>query len=340
MPGLDAIWTPLESAVFDTFGPYSPYGAPALTGALVFSALYYIHRRRARARPFSARGFVRTIFARRVLLHPSSLVDLRLWALNGLVFASTYGLVAFGLFFWRDRIDGALIGVFGAHAPTRWPAWVVMTMATALQLLAYEFAYWFGHYLFHKIPAMWEFHKVHHSAEVLTPLTELRQHPVEIIVMVNLIGLATGATFGAMTYAFGPGVQPFTLLNGNILTVTFLLTYGHLRHTNMWIAFTGIAGRILQSPAHHQLHHSANPAHFDKNFGFALALWDWAFGTLVIPAKTREPIVFGVGGEATPFRSALAAFVLPCGRFAGHALRLVQRIAAARGGARAAQTPP
>ena len=96
------------------------------------------------------------------------------------------------------------------------------------------------------------------------------------------------------------------LLNGNILTMAFLLTYGHLRHSNMWIAFTGIAGRILQSPAHHQLHHSANPAHFDKNLGFALALWDWAFGTLAIPAKTREPIVFrrrrrGGGRSAQPF---------------------------------------
>ena len=77
----------------------------------------------------------------------------------------------------------------------------------------------------------------------------------------------------------------------------FLLTYGHLRHSHMWIAFTGLAGRILQSPAHHQIHHSTNPAHFDKNLGFALAVWDWAFGTLAIPARTREPIVFGVGDE-------------------------------------------
>jgi sterol desaturase/sphingolipid hydroxylase (fatty acid hydroxylase superfamily) len=121
--------------------------------------------------------------------------------------------------------------------------------------------------------------------------------------------------------------------------MAFLLTYGHLRHSNMWIAFTGIAGRILQSPAHHQLHHSTNPAHFDKNLGFALAFWDWAFGTLVIPAKTREPIVFGVGGEA-PFRSALSALTLPCGRFANRALRGVQRIAGARAAARVAQTPP
>ena len=340
MPGLDAIWTPIENAVRDTFSPYSPYGAPALGGALLFSALYYIGLRTSRERRVSARGFVRTIFARRVVLHPSSLVDMRLWALNGIVFASAYGLLAFGLFFWRDRIDGALVRAFGAHARTDWPAWAIMTMATALQLLAYELAYWFGHYLFHKIPAMWEFHKVHHSAEVLTPLTELRQHPVEIIVMVNLIGLCTGATFGAMTYVFGPGVQPFTLLNGNILIMIFLLTYGHLRHSHMWIPFTGIAGRILQSPAHHQLHHSANPAHFDKNLGFALAVWDWAFGTLAIPARTREPIVFGVGDEGAPFRSTLSALLAPCARLPGHALRLVQRLVGPRAVRRAARTPP
>ena len=340
MPGLNAIWTPLESAVRDTFSPYSPYGVPALGGALLFSALYYVSCRQSQERRVSARGFVRTIFARRVLLHPSSLVDLRLWLLNGIVFASAYGLVAFGLFFWRDRIDSTLVGVFGAHNAIHWPAWAVMTLATALQLLTYEFAYWFGHYLFHKIPAMWEFHKVHHSAEVLTPLTELRQHPVEIVVMVNLIGFCTGATFGIMTYVFGPGVQPFTLLNGNILIMMFLLTYGHLRHTNMWIAFTGVAGRILQSPAHHQLHHSANPAHFDKNFGFALAVWDWAFGTLAMPPKTREPVVFGIGDEGAPFRSTLSAFVAPFARSASHGLRLIQRLAGERSGARPAQTPP
>jgi sterol desaturase/sphingolipid hydroxylase (fatty acid hydroxylase superfamily) len=157
----------------------------------------------------------------------------------------------------------------------------------------------------------------------MTTLTELRQHPVEIIAFMNLIGLATGIAFGAMTYAFGPGVKPFTLLNGNILTMMFLITYGHLRHSHMWIPFTGVAGRILQSPAHHQLHHSVNPAHYLKNLGFALAVWDWAFGTLAIPSKTREPIVFGVRDAAPPFRSALGALFMPCARSAGHVARLV-----------------
>jgi sterol desaturase/sphingolipid hydroxylase (fatty acid hydroxylase superfamily) len=334
-----AIWAALQSAIQEDFKPASAYGAPALLGALACSALYYASRRRARGRRISVTGFLRSTFPRRILLHPSSLIDLRLWALNAIVFASAYGMLGLGLFFWRDAIVAWLTREFGPHAPALWPAWTILTLATVLQLLAYELAYWSAHYGFHKVPALWEFHKVHHSAEVMTTLTELRQHPVEIIVFMNWIGLATGIVFGFMTYAFGPGVRPFTLLNGNILTMAFLLTYGHLRHSNMWIAFTGIAGRILQSPAHHQLHHSTNPTHFDKNLGFALAFWDWAFGTLVIPAKTREPIVFGVGGEA-PFRSALSALTLPCGRFANRALRGVQRIAGARAAARAAQTPP
>ena len=230
---------------------------PALGGALAVLARSITSGGGGRAAGGSAsRGFLRSIFPRRILLHPSSLVDMRLWALNAIVFASAYGMLGFGLFFWRDAVVAALTRAFGPHAPVLWPAWTCSRSRPCCKILAYELAYWFAHYCFHKVPALWEFHKVHHSAEVMTTLTELRQHPVEIIAFMNLIGLSTGIVFGAMTYAFGPGVRPFTLLNGNILTMAFLLTYGHLRHSHMWIAFTGVAGRILQSPAHHQIHHS------------------------------------------------------------------------------------
>ncbi len=254
---------------------------------------------------------------------------MRMWALNGIVFASAYGMLGLGLFFWRDLIAAGLGEAFGARTPLGWPAWIILGMATVFQLLAYELAYWCAHYAFHKVPALWEFHKVHHSAEVLTVFTELRQHPVEIIAFVNLIGLATGSVFGVMTYAFGPGVRPFTLLDGNILVMMFLITYGHLRHSHMWIAFTGLAGKILQSPAHHQLHHSANPAHFDRNLGFALAVWDWAFGTLAVPPKAREKVIFGVGEENPRFRSALGNYLIPLVRFSEHGVRLAARLRSA-----------
>jgi sterol desaturase/sphingolipid hydroxylase (fatty acid hydroxylase superfamily) len=322
-------WAALASTILEPFRPSSAFGAPALVGSLAVCAIYYAGRRRARGRRLSASGFVRSTFPRRILLHPSSGLDMRLWALNGIAFASAYGMLGLGLFFWRDQVVAGLTHGWGTHAAVRWPAWTILTLATVLQLLASELAYWFAHYCFHKVPALWEFHKVHHSAEVMTTLTELRQHPVEIIAFMNLIGLSTGIVFGVMTYVFGPGVRPFTLLNGNILLMAFLVTYGHLRHSHMWIPFTGFAGRILQSPAHHQLHHSANPVHYDLNLGFALSVWDWAFGTLAIPARAREPIVFGIGAEAAPIRSVLAAFIIPCTRFGGHILRLTRRRAAA-----------
>ena len=74
----------------------------------------------------------------------------------------------------------------------------------------------------------------------------------------------------------------------------FIHAYVHLQHTHMWIAFRGVFGRIFISPAHHQVHHSADPKHFNTNFGSCLALWDWMFGTLYVPQKEREPLVFGV----------------------------------------------
>jgi sterol desaturase/sphingolipid hydroxylase (fatty acid hydroxylase superfamily) len=318
MAFVDWLWSGVLDRLHLTFGATAAYGAPAMAGALLVAIGYYIARRRARGRPISARGFVRSIFAARILWNPSSRLDMRMWVLNGLVLASGYGFLAVGNIFCRDAVVAGLTGAFGPHAATAWPAWTVLSMATLFELLAYELAYWFGHYLFHRIPALWEFHKVHHSAQVMTTFTELRQHPVEILAFMNLIAIATGTVFGVMTYMFGPGVRPFTLLNGNILLMGFLVTYGHLRHSHMWIPFTGLAGRILQSPAHHQIHHSDDPTHWDKNLGFALALWDWIFGTLHVPQKTRESIRFGVGPTEGEFSTVTRSFALPFVRFGEH----------------------
>jgi sterol desaturase/sphingolipid hydroxylase (fatty acid hydroxylase superfamily) len=319
---LQWLWVGALERLQLTFGPTAAYGAPALAGASLFSVLYYVTRRRARGRPVSLRGFVRSIFAGRILWASSSLVDMRLWVLNGLVLASGYGCLAVGNFFCRDLVVAGLTRALGSHAATAWPVWAILSTATVFELLAYELAYWFAHYLFHRIPALWEFHKVHHSAEVMTAFTELRQHPVEILAFMNLIAIATGTVFGVMTYMFGPGVRPFTLLNGNILLMAFLVTYGHLRHSHMWIAFTGLVGRLLQSPAHHQIHHSTLPKHWDKNLGFALALWDWVFGTLYVPGKEPEVPHFGVAPDEGDFSTMTRSLATPF-------VRLGERVAKA-----------
>ena len=162
-----------------TFAAGGPYGVPALAGALIFALGWYALRRRARGREFRLDAFIRAVFPRRIWLHASSLVDMRLWVLNTLVFASGYSLLAFGALACRDAVVAMLTRLLGAHSPTHWPIGLVMIIATLGELLAYEFGYWAAHYLFHRIPALWEFHKVHHSAEVMTTFTEMRQHPIE-----------------------------------------------------------------------------------------------------------------------------------------------------------------
>jgi sterol desaturase/sphingolipid hydroxylase (fatty acid hydroxylase superfamily) len=93
----------------------------------------------------------------------------------------------------------------------------------------------------------------------------------------------------------------------------------------VWIAATGRLGRLVHSPAHHQLHHSTDPRHFDRNFGYALSLWDWAFGTLCLPER-RGRVRLGVAGEA-PYAGVTDALVRP---MLGAARTLVARPAPAK----------
>jgi hypothetical protein len=51
------------------------------------------------------------------------------------------------------------------------------------------------------------------------------------------------------------------------------------------------------SPAHHQLHHSADPARFNCNLGASLAIWDWLAGTLRMPSVESPCLNFGVSGH-------------------------------------------
>ena len=159
--------------------------------------------------------------------------------------------------------------------------------------LAYELGYWFNHWLSHKVPVLWEFHKVHHTAEVLTPLTNFRVHPVYAWVFANILAFSAAVANGFGNYMFGDTAYQYAINDTNIILVLFIHAYVHLQHSHMWISFRGVLGRLFISPAHHQVHHSDNPKHFNKNFGSCLALWDWMFGTLYVPAKEREPLAFG-----------------------------------------------
>ena len=95
-------WTTVLGHLQAVFNANSPYGPVALGGALVFTVLFYVDARRQRGRRVSLAGFIRSIFPSRIVRHPSSRLDLRLWIANTVVFASAYAMLAIGGFLWRD----------------------------------------------------------------------------------------------------------------------------------------------------------------------------------------------------------------------------------------------
>ena len=165
------------------------------------------------------------------------------------------------------------------------------------------------HRLSHGVPLLWKFHRVHHSATSLTPLTLYRMHPVEIVLQETRRVLAIGLTTGVFLYLFGKNLNGYDVLGVNLFGFLFNLFGANLRHSNTWLSYGRWVEHLFISPAQHQVHHSIDPAHHHKNYGSALAIWDWLCGTLHL-APTRSRLQYGVASDQpghTTLRDALLA---------------------------------
>jgi sterol desaturase/sphingolipid hydroxylase (fatty acid hydroxylase superfamily) len=272
----------------------SHFSITSLFAALIVSALFFAWQRHRRGRRIRWRTIARALFPRRIMRHASNQADIFYLFFNVFMFSVLFGWAIFSYQFVSNGIIAGLVVLAGPVTPSTLPLYVSRSIITVMLFLAYELGYWFNHWLSHKVPLLWEFHKVHHTAEVLTPLTNFRVHPIYGWVFANILAVSAATANGVGNYMFGDTAYQYALSDTNIILVLFIHAYVHLQHTHMWIPFRGALGRVLVSPAHHQVHHSANPKHFNKNYGSCLALWDWMFGTLYVPAKQREPLVFGV----------------------------------------------
>ncbi len=116
-----------------------------------------------------------------------------------------------------------------------------------------------------------------------------------------------------MVWYFGEAAQVIDPVKANLISMAFWYTILHLRHSELPIYATGWLGRIIQSPAHHQVHHSVNPKHFDTNLGYCLSFWDWVFGTLYVPAK-GEKFDFGLGHHDDAMDTVMGSVFTPIGR--------------------------
>ena len=156
------------------------------------------------------------------------------------------------------------------------PYWLVLLSFTLLYFIAEDASRFFLHRAMHRRKFLWAFHKTHHSAKTLTPLTLFRVHPVEMFLYYLRSTFVLVSVAGTFVYLFKGKVGGFEILGVDALGFIFNLALANLRHSHLHISF-GFAEKWFISPAQHQLHHSANPAHFNCNYGSALSLWDRLF---------------------------------------------------------------
>jgi sterol desaturase/sphingolipid hydroxylase (fatty acid hydroxylase superfamily) len=257
-----------------------------------------------------AKGLLAYLFPKDVYGHRSAIADYWFFCINKLVFALAFAAL---IALTSSAVRGAsfVLNAVAISPELSAPSWLTILVATLLPALAMDFGLWFGHWLLHKVPVLWEFHKVHHSAEVLTPLTAGRVHPLEDAINITFSGICGGIALAFCQFLFGPKAVVFSVFQLNALIAVFFIFGFHLRHTHIWLPYKGIWGKLFVSPAHHQYHHSVSRRHWDKNLGFGFAIWDWIFGTLY-PVDEREPIQIGMNGHEEPeYHSVRAMYLLP-----------------------------
>jgi sterol desaturase/sphingolipid hydroxylase (fatty acid hydroxylase superfamily) len=171
-----------------------------------------------------------------------------------------------------------------------------MALAAFAAFLLSDLALYWSHRLFHRFPLLWRSHRLHHAPEFLTPFTAFRFWPQEQIVHIAGAVFMSGLGLGLVATMMGASVGPLTLLGVNVFTLAWNLAFSHLRHSHVALAFPRWLSHVLVSPHMHQVHHSVEERHHDRNFATVFALWDWAFGSLYIPHRD-ERFRFGLEAE-------------------------------------------
>jgi sterol desaturase/sphingolipid hydroxylase (fatty acid hydroxylase superfamily) len=296
------------------FNPGSAFSTFSLACALFIAVAFLAYRRARKGRTrHSLKVLARALFPRWFWCNASMRADLVFFIFNCLAVGSFigWGLVS------GDAVNRATLhamdSVFGLEPPALFSHIGTNVVLTVAMFVAYDFGYWVDHFLKHKVPMLWEFHRVHHTAEVLSPLTNARVHPVDSLIFANITGISIGLAHGVGSYFLGAGAREAVLSGTNVILLAFIFLVVHLQHSHVAIHFGRTMNKVLFSPAHHHIHHSTRQEHFDRNLGSCLAVWDWMFGTLIQPQEVAGQLTFGVDTESDRYtpHSVAGALVLP-----------------------------
>ena len=159
--------------------------------------------------------------------------------------------------------------------------WVVQLIAI---MLLTDFAQYWVHRAFHRIPFLWGFHAVHHSAKSMDWIAGARMHFLEIIVL-----RAATATPALLIGFQESAIQAYLLI---------VYIYSTFIHANVGGSF-GFLEKILVFPRFHHWHHGLDKEAVDVNFAIHFPFLDRLFGTYHLP-DGKWPSGYGIPGHPVP----------------------------------------
>jgi sterol desaturase/sphingolipid hydroxylase (fatty acid hydroxylase superfamily) len=198
----------------------------------------------------------------------------------GLLVVNTLAMRALGEPVLRQLAEW--VGPLGAPSPARLLA----------AFLLGDFAGYGLHRAMHRVPLLWRLHRVHHAPVELSWFEAWRQHPLDFVLHGLVIGLPS-AVLGAS-------------LSDVVLLVVARKVWTAFLHADVRFRF-GPLEWLLATPAFHRVHHSSDPADYDRNFSGTLPVWDLLFGTWRAPPSAQPSSIANVAIRSDAIAGSLAA---------------------------------
>ena len=200
----------------------------------------------------------------RVLL-PATLVGVSVWAQQ-----EDFGL--FNVMLGYAQSGSSLIGISDDVESSG----VVFASIVTLSVILLDMIIYWQHRLFHTVPLLWRFHKMHHADSHVDTTTGLRFHPVEIAISLGVKAAAV-ALLGIPAVAiviFEVALNGFALFN-----------HANIRLSQKW---DDRVGRVLITQRLHRIHHSQAKAESNSNYGFSVSWWDRLFNSFTPRAQYSD----------------------------------------------------
>lgn len=167
-------------------------------------------------------------------------------------------------------------------------------------LLLHDLWFYWAHRIEHKVPFLWQFHKLHHSDERMSTSTWARDHFLQSAWR----AVFPAFTFGLVLQLDVQGASNLGAVTGLLPSVLSMFYHSGVRLRLAWL------NRIVVTPQVHRIHHSTDPKHYNKNFADFLPIMDIVFGTYYAPAKDEFPAT-GLGPDYKAPRNVFSAQLAP-----------------------------